>query len=66
MTDYGHLTVTASCPYDGCDGTDDVRVYGANSTDVYKIVVCSTCGETYSVKVAITATGAVTEYELTT
>ena len=65
MPDYGFMTVTGECPQAGCNGTDDVRVYGSNGSAVSKAVVCSTCGAHYTVKATITVSAAAVSYDLT-
>lgn len=62
MADFGWVTVTAECPAGGCDGEDDVRVFGSHGESIYRNVECSTCSVVYNVKVVITCSGAVTEY----
>lgn len=64
MTDFGWVTVTAECPADGCDGEDDVRVFGQDGDTIYRNVKCSTCSVTYTVAIAITCEGAATEYKI--
>jgi hypothetical protein len=65
MPDFGQVTVTGTCPVVGCGETDDVRVFGNNAQTKYYNVKCSTCNETYTIKVVFTVSGAVTNYELT-
>lgn len=62
MTDFGWVTVTAECPAQGCDGEDDVRIFGSHGASIYRSVKCTTCDVTYTVKVVVTCSGAVTEY----
>lgn len=61
MTDFGWVTVTATCPVTPADGTTTVRMFGAHGESLYRNVECPE-GHTYTVKVVITCSGAVTEY----
>ena len=63
--DFGYMDVTAECPVSGCAGEETVRVWGQNSASVYKNVLCATCAATYTIKVVVTVSGVVTNYELT-
>jgi hypothetical protein len=62
--DFGYMDVTFECPESGCSGTETVRVWGQNGESIYRTVECTTCSVTNAMKVVITVSGAVTEYEL--
>ena len=65
MADHAQVTVTATCPYVACGvGTNEVTVEGDHGDVKYKNVTCPECGEVYTVAVAITASGAATEYKI--
>jgi hypothetical protein len=61
MADYGWVTVTTECPVEACDETKDIRVFGKNGDSIYRTVT-DDAGHTYTVKVVMTVSGAVTEY----
>ncbi len=62
MADYGYMTVTAACPVTDCTETVTTRVFGAHGASVYTTVTDDE-GHTWSIKVVITVSGVVTNYE---
>jgi len=60
--DFGYMAVTADCPADGCAGTEVVRVWGQNGDSLYRTVYCTTCEVSWTIKVVVTVSGAVTNY----
>ena len=62
MADFGWVTVTAECPADGCEGENEVRVFGSHGDTIRRNPICPTCETAYTVEIVITCSGAVTEY----
>jgi len=62
MASKGRVELTTTCPYGGCSETKDVSVFGDHGTDVYAVVECPGCDKFYTIKVAITISGAITYY----
>jgi len=61
MADYGYMEVTSTCPVVAEDGDTTSRIFGKDGATIYRNVVCPE-GHTYTIAIAITVEGAVTEY----